>query len=95
MSKTYKASQAFDEGAPIAIELTPFKSSNIKAIGYDEATQTLAVTFVAGLGALHQYPNVSKDLAADFVSADSVGIFFGKHIKDLPFKKYRAETAAA
>ena len=25
MSKTYKASQAFDEGAPIAIELTPFK----------------------------------------------------------------------
>jgi len=71
-----------------AIKLNPVKSSQVKAIGYDEATKTLAVTFTRGAGATYHYADVSKDTFEKFSKAESIGSFFGKHIKPLPFKKF-------
>jgi hypothetical protein len=63
-------------------------------IGYDDATQTLAVTFNYGKAVYH-YPNVSRETFEAFKGAESIGKFFGEHIKALPFKKYAVEAVAA
>ena len=70
-------------------------SSQVKAIGFDPETKTLAVTFTRGLGATYHYPNVSQETYDAFIAAESAGTFFGQHIKNLPFKKYRGEHAPA
>jgi hypothetical protein len=88
MSKTHKPAQAFDQGTPIDIQLTPVESNQVKAIGYDAETKTLAVTFNFGK-ALYQYPNVEQSTFEAFRGAESIGKFFGTNIKDLPFKKYQ------
>ena len=94
MSNTFKAPQPFDEGQPIAIALQPVESSQIKAVGYDAETKTLAVTFNFGK-ALYQYPNVEPSTFEAFRTSDSAGKFFGQHIKDLPFKKFHADSLLA
>ena len=81
-----------DESRP-EIALHPVESNQVKAIGYDEATKTLAVTFTRGTGAIYHYPDVSKETFEAFKSAESIGKFFGQHIKILPFKKYSPEEA--
>ena len=93
MSKEWKAPQAFDEGDPLQIELKPVNSSQVNAIGYDPTTKTLACVFARGPGHIYQYPNVEPETHAAFIGADSIGTFFGAHIKALPFKKYRAPEA--
>lgn len=80
-----------DERPPIQLE--PVHSSQVKAIGYDAATQTLAVQFTRGAGAIYHYPEVTPELHAAFVSSESIGAFFGKHIKPLSFKKYPGTPA--
>jgi hypothetical protein len=55
------------------------KSSNISAVGYDEATQTLGVKFVGG--GEHHYNNVTPELHKALVSAKSVGGHFHKHVR--------------
>jgi hypothetical protein len=70
------------------IELAPVKSSQVAAIGYDAATKTLAVRFAHGAGAIYHYPDVEPETHAAFVAAESIGSYFGTHIKPLPFKKY-------
>lgn len=92
MKKTYSAPQAFEEGAPLPIALQPVESNQVRAIGYDDETRTLAVVFRWGAGALYQYPDVSRETFDEFRAAESKGTFFGQHIKPLPFKKYPAET---
>jgi hypothetical protein len=93
MTKTYIAPQAFtDEPRPI-IALKAVDSSQVKAIGYDEKTSTLAVTFTRGTGAIYHYPDVPKTTYDAFMASDSIGVFFGKNIKNLPFKKFVGETA--
>lgn len=69
------------------IALHPVKSSQVQSIGFDEATGTLAVKFTRGAGATYHYPGVTKETFEKFRAADSIGTFFGKHIKPLPFKK--------
>jgi hypothetical protein len=80
------------------IPLTPVKSNQVAAIGYDPVTKTLAVTFTSGTAVYH-YPNVEPKVHADFMAAESIGRFFGAHIKALPFTKYmppaEPEKAAA
>lgn len=93
MTKTFTPAQAYSEEPRPAIQLTPVTSNQVAAIGYDEATQTLAVTFTRGLGAIYHYPNVTKETYDAFMQAESIGKFFGQHIKDLPFTKYPAEPA--
>jgi len=71
--------------------LIPVTSNKIKAIGYDEATQTLAVSFTRGAGAIYHYPSVTKEVHDGFIKADSVGKYFGTHIQELPFDKFPSE----
>ena len=60
-------------------------SSTIKAIGYEERTQTLEVEFKSG--GVYQYLDVPKIIYERFVLATSKGKFLAQFIKD----KYRTE----
>lgn len=102
MSTTEKkprpAPQAYSENPRPPIALEPVESRQVKAIGYDEATQTLAVTFSRGPGAIYHYPGVTLETYLAFREAESIGTFFGERIKALPFEKFPPEdeaTAAA
>lgn len=92
--KKFPEPQAYTEDPRPPIELKAVESSQIKAIGYDEKTRTLAVTFNYGAGAIYHYPDVAPEIAEAFVKAESIGKFFGQHIKALPFTKYRNEAYA-
>jgi hypothetical protein len=94
-TKSYPAPAGFTDGPRPNIPLHPVVSSQVKAIGYHAGTKTLAVQFVHGVGAIYHYPNVEPKTHQDFVSAPSIGSYFGKHIKPLAFKKYRPEQEAA
>lgn len=61
------------------MEMQAAASSNISHVGYDEATQTLHVTFKSG--ATYEYSGVSKSDYDKFVSASSMGSHFHQHIK--------------
>jgi hypothetical protein len=94
MNAPQSIAAAFTDEPRPPIDLVSVESNQVKAIGYDEATQTLAVTFTRGTAVYH-YPGVSKEAHAAFVGAESIGTYFGKHIKPLPFKKFPAEAVAA
>ncbi len=95
MSKNFKPTQDFSTEPRPQITLDSVESSQVKAIGYDAATKTLAVTFTRGVGAIYHYAPVESETYEAFKSAESIGVFFGQHIKDLPFTKYHGETAEA
>ncbi|MDD2657982.1 MAG: KTSC domain-containing protein [Candidatus Pacebacteria bacterium] len=86
--RTYTAPQDYSKDPRPAIALTPVKSNQVKAVGYDADTLTLAVTFTRGAGAIYHYPNVTPEAHAAFVGAESIGKYFGQHIQPLPFFKY-------
>jgi hypothetical protein len=90
----FTAPQALEEGPAPAIALDSVESNQVKAIGYDDATQTLAVTFKYGKAVYH-YPNVPRETYEAFKGAQSIGKFFGEHIKSLPFKKYASDPVSA
>ncbi len=79
----------------MAIPLTSVSSSQIEAIGYDEASKTLAVQFRKG--AIYHYENVTPELYKSFSTADSLGKFFGANIKahpqQYPFQKVPQKAA--
>lgn len=60
-------------------QLKPVKSSNIAAVGYDEATKEMHVKFHTG--ATHVYSDVTPEKHAAFVGADSIGSHFHQHIR--------------
>lgn len=91
-AKTFSAPQAAEDGERPQIQLVEVESNQVGAIGYDAATQTLAVRFKRGIGHIYYYPDVTPETHAAFISAESVGTFFGKHIKQLPFKKYQPDA---
>jgi 1,2-phenylacetyl-CoA epoxidase PaaB subunit len=95
MSKPFTIAQDYSTEKRPAIELKPVISNQIAAIGYDEETKTLSVTFTRGTGAIYHYPSVLKETHAAFLASDSIGTFFGKNIKSLPFTKFAAEPVAA
>lgn len=88
MSDTTTTPQSTAPAAAPNIPMTPVTSNQVAAIGYDSLTKTLAVTFTRGAGAIYHYPNVEPKVHADFIAAESIGKFFGQHIKPLPFVKY-------
>lgn len=61
------------------MELTPVTSTNVKAHGYDPATQALTVVYHDG-GA-HTYEGVPAHKYAALLSAPSVGRYVASHIK--------------
>jgi len=93
MNQKYQAPQAYSTDKRPHISLNPVKSSQVKAIGFDDGTNTLAVQFCHGAGAIYHYPGVTRQQYEDFIKAESIGVHFGKHIKSLPFTKYHPEPA--
>ena len=84
---------AFSERPRPPIPLEPVESNQVGAIGYDDATKTLAVQFKRGARAIYHYPNVERETFEAFKGAESIGGFFGQHLKALPFEKFPAEDA--
>jgi hypothetical protein len=70
------------------ISMSDVTSSQIKQIGYDASTNTLAVQFKHGKGAIYHYPGVTPKQFDAFKTAESAGSHFGKHFKALPFEKF-------
>ena len=71
------------------IERQPVVSSDIAAIGYDAASETLEIEFKAT--GVYRYFSVPKSVAEDFQSTPSPGKFFLQNIKG----KYAWEKAAS
>ena len=73
--------------------MAPVVSSNVAQVGYDLATQTLAVQFKAGAKVYH-YANVPPDVYEEMGKAESVGRFIGAHIvKKFDFTTVTLEKA--
>jgi hypothetical protein len=68
-----------------SINMQPVKSSNIKAIGYDEESKTLQIQFKNGRA--YQYKDVPLDTFEAFQHADSVGKYYFARIQ----KNYECE----
>lgn len=78
------------EAPRLNIPMQPVTSQQVKAVGYDSASKTLAVSFTKGSEAVYQYPNVEPETYAELMAAESIGSYFGKHIKTRPFNKVAA-----
>lgn len=62
--------------------LVPVVSSNISAIGYDQAQQVMRVKFTTG--AQYDYQHVSKETHDKIMNAKSVGSTFNIEVKSKP-----------
>ena len=72
------------------MQMTPVKSSNISAIGYDPATKELHVKFKSG--ETYAYGNVDEKAHAALMAAPSIGGHLSKTIKpNHPARKLKAE----
>ncbi len=76
------------------IPLEEVESSQLAAVGYDAPSQTLAIRFKHGAGAIYHYPGVSPELYQEFRAAESLGRFFGQRLKALAFDKFPPEPQA-
>lgn len=63
----------------LQIDLTPVVSGNLKAIGFDAATETLDVQFASGL--IDRYSGVPAKTHQALIGAESVGGFFAKNVR--------------
>lgn len=63
------------------MEMTPVDSSNVRAIGYDDATSTLQVEFLNG--SLYQYFDVPRHVFDGLLAADSVGRYLNEYVKGI------------
>ena len=59
---------------------TPVKSSNIKAVGYDQETYTIEVEFHTG--GIYQYTGVPEQVYRGFMQSASKGSYFHDHIRN-------------
>ncbi len=69
---------------PPSISLAPVASSQIKSIGYDATSKTMAVQFNSG--ATYHYDDVPAETHSALMSAKSVGGHFHKHVLPRGFK---------
>lgn len=75
----------------MSIELLPISnSSQIKGIGYDADSKTLAIQFNKGAAAYH-YTDVPQEAYDALLAAESKGSHFGQHIRG----KYQHTLQAA
>jgi len=96
MPKASSAPAPFnDDKERIDVAMTSVQSNQVKEIGYDAATKTLAVTFTRGAGAIQIGRATRRTPVTDFLVAESIGRFFGEHIQPRPFKKFKAAPVAA
>lgn len=92
--KKFPDPQLYSERQRPQIALFPVESSQVGAIGYDAATKTIAVQFRRGNRAIYHYPNVEPETFEAFRSAESIGTYFGQHLKALPFEKFPCEDVS-
>ena len=71
------------------LAFTPVKSWQIKDVHYDATGKTLHVRFHSG--GHYSYAGVEKKIADGLTTAESVGKYFGQHIKPLKFTSARQE----
>lgn len=74
------------------IQLTPVQSSQIRSIGHDADTGTLAVQFIGRKGApdpLYHYANVTHDQFEALRNAPSKYKHFAANIKEQPRHPFR------
>lgn len=69
--------------------MTPVKSSNLEAYGYDAAARELCIRFKGG--ATHVYEGVGAETAQNFRAAESKGSHFHGHIRH-KFNSRKVET---
>ena len=85
--------------ARIHIDMEPVESSQIRSIGHDEETSTLAIEFHGGGGFHYRYANVSRELFEKMREAKSVGSFFYKNIRykadEFPYQRLHADEIEA
>ncbi len=66
----------------------PVRSSNIRSIGYDEASGTLEVEFHNG--SIYQYYEVPEIVYRNLMHASSKGSYLHRHIRGrYPFQRVR------
>lgn len=94
MSRAYIPSTDCTDLARPPIALQPVTSNQVRAIGYDHDSKTLAVSFTRGAQNVYHYPEVAPETACAFLMAESLGKHFGEHISKLPSLKYGPELAA-
>ncbi|WVT72144.1 KTSC domain-containing protein [Sinorhizobium chiapasense] len=58
---------------------SPFESSNIHSIRYNESTYTLEVAFQNG--GIYEYYDIPSHVSKEFEQADSKGQYLAAHIK--------------
>lgn len=65
------------------IQMTPVDSSQIAAVGYDQAGKVLAIQFKAkaGPGSVYHYADVPPEVYQGLLAAESAGKFFGSTIR--------------
>lgn len=73
---------------PPHIKLHAVKSSAIKAVGHDPATNTLRIEFLSG--GVYDYSGVSADEHAELMSAESHGKHFHRNLRGKGFTKLPA-----
>lgn len=62
------------------VAMIPVVSSNVKSIGYHEATQKLIVEFLNGT--MYSYEDVPQEVFNNLKNAESVGKFLNANIKN-------------
>ena len=62
------------------MEYIDVSSSNIRAVGYDEANSSMHVKFNSG--SLYEYRNIPYYIYEGMLSATSVGRYFHSHVKN-------------
>ncbi|MDD2239584.1 MAG: KTSC domain-containing protein [Kiritimatiellae bacterium] len=72
--------------SPLTADLQPIDSSAIKALGYDDASQTLFVQMLSTME-IYAYQDVPSEVYDSFMDAKSKGRFYAEKIKG----KYTSE----
>ena len=80
-SATHKVASSIQNAEEAMPEMHYVDSTNIEAIGYDEAQHELHVRFLKS-GDTYVYSNVEAWVWDEFLRADSKGKYFGQHIKN-------------
>ncbi|MEM4204933.1 MAG: KTSC domain-containing protein [Candidatus Methanomethylicaceae archaeon] len=57
------------------------ESSNLRSVGYDEATRTLEIEFHSG--GIYQYYDVPPEVYQELLCAPSLGKYFHAHIRNI------------
>ena len=66
------------------MQMIPVNSSNLRAVGYNPATQELTIEFYSGV---YTYSGVPQQIFDGLLSASSKGSYHHQHIKQYPYRR--------